>query len=152
MRTHYTRRDWRNFKTVEPFFYSPTPRRFKEKKKKSNFYLTFLHPRQLPGNQSCPTCVAGVPPVTGLLKLQSLFLLHSSLWLTVYSHFYQVGDWFLSSSDEILIKTEEAPFQHHQSRLIWTKIRYIYIYSIYIIYINTWYCQGAFAIELCSFV
>lgn len=101
----------------------------KKKKKKGILNLTFLHPWQLPRNQSCPTCGAGVPQVTNtsLLKLQPLFWLHLSLWLTIYSHFYQVRDWFLSSNDEILIKTYQAPIQTQswlRNHLICTRIPY----------------------------
>lgn len=62
-------------------------------KKKGILNLTFLHPWQLPRNRSCPTCGAGVPQVTNtsLLKLQPLFWLHLSLWLTIYSHFFLSG-------------------------------------------------------------
>lgn len=144
MHIHYTCIDLRKCKTVELFFFLFFSRM--KKKKKGNLYLTFLHPWQLPGNQSCPTCATGVPPVTSLLKLQSLFLLHLSLWLTIYSHFYQVGDWFLSSNDEILIKTEEAPIQHHQSRLIWTKIGYTYKNRILPRSLGVWTVLSAFSL------
>lgn len=48
------------------------------KKKKKRLNLTFLHPGQLPGNQSCPTCAAGGSQVTNtsLLKPQALSCLH----------------------------------------------------------------------------
>lgn len=151
MRTHYTRRDWRNFKTVEPFFYSPTPRRFKEKKKKKQF---------LP-HLSSPQTVAWKPVLPYLCcrctSRHSSFKATVSI-LTTLKFMTNSLFTFLSGRRLVSFKQWWNPNKDWGSTLPAPPITVnlnkdtIYIYSIYIIYINTWYCQGAFAIELCSFV